>query len=82
MGKKKNANSELIKSEINSLKLSIIQKDESIKSIKEKSKSLEIENKLIRVQMNENIDKLNIELVKKKKAMILISLETRMMTKK
>ena len=68
-----NANSELIKSEINSLKvhlfnyfqLSIIQKDESIKSFKEKSKSLENENKLIRVQMNENLDKLNIELVKK-----------------
>jgi len=45
--------------------LFIIQKDESIKSLKEKLKFSESETKSIRVQMSQNVDKLKVELQKK-----------------
>ena len=42
-----------------------MQKDESIKSLKEKVKILESESKSIRAQMSQNVDKLNVELQKR-----------------
>lgn len=45
--------------------MSIIQKNDTINSLKEKLKIFESENKSIQVQMSQNVDKLKVELQKR-----------------